>query len=42
MVIGPIIFLTIVLVQAIAAGQTALDWSLAGRLVAEFSIGQAG
>ncbi len=35
------VFLTIVLVQAIAAGQSALDWSLAGRLLAEFSIGGA-
>ena len=35
------VFLTIVLVQAIAAGQATLDWSLAGRLVAEFSIGGA-
>jgi potassium/hydrogen antiporter len=33
------VFLTIVLVQAIAAGKTGLDWSVAGRLVAEFSIG---
>ena len=35
------VFLTIVLVQAIAAGKTGLDWSVAGRLVAEFSIGGA-
>src|SRR5690242_13448147 len=35
------VFLTIVLVQAIAAGKTGLDWSIAGRLVAEFSIGGA-
>lgn len=33
------VFLTIVLVQAIAAGKTGLDWSIAGRLVAEFTIG---
>ena len=33
------VFLTIVLVQAIASGQTGLDWSIAGRLLAEFSIG---
>lgn len=33
------VFLTIVLVQAIAMGKTGLDWSVAGRLVAEFSIG---
>ncbi len=33
------VFLTIVLVQAIAAGKTMLDWSVAGQLVAEFSIG---
>src|SRR5687768_9460361 len=35
------VFLTIVLVQAIATGKTGLDWSIAGRLVAEFSIGGA-
>jgi cell volume regulation protein A len=35
------VFLTIVLVQAIAAGKTGLDWSIAARLVAEFSIGGA-
>src|SRR5688500_2246531 len=35
------VFLTIVLVQALASGQTSLDWSVAGRLVAEFSIGGA-
>jgi cell volume regulation protein A len=35
------VFLTIVLVQAIAAGKTGLDWGIAGRLVAEFSIGGA-
>jgi cell volume regulation protein A len=35
------VFLTIVLVQAIAAGKTGLDWSVAGKLVAEFSIGGA-
>jgi cell volume regulation protein A len=35
------VFLTIVLVQAIAAGKTGLDWSVAGRLMAEFSIGGA-
>ena len=33
------VFLTIVLVQALAAGKTGLDWSIAGRLLAEFSIG---
>ena len=33
------VFLTIVLVQAIAAGQTTLGWSLVGRLIAEFTIG---
>ncbi|MGZ8210581.1 MAG: potassium/proton antiporter [Burkholderiales bacterium] len=33
------VFLTIVLVQALAAGQTALEWPLALRLVAEFGIG---
>jgi cell volume regulation protein A len=35
------VFLTIVLVQAIAAGKTSLDWDIAGRLLAEFSIGGA-
>ena len=33
------VFLTIVLVEAIAAGKTSLDWSVAGELLAEFSIG---
>ncbi|HEV7799612.1 MAG TPA: potassium/proton antiporter [Burkholderiales bacterium] len=33
------VFLTLVLVQAIAAGKTSLDWSVAGRLISEFSIG---
>ncbi|MES2564418.1 MAG: potassium/proton antiporter, partial [Pseudomonadota bacterium] len=33
------VFLTIVLVQAIATGKTTLDWSVAGQLVAELSIG---
>ena len=33
------VFLTIVLVQAIAAGHTSLDWSVAGRLLGEFTIG---
>jgi cell volume regulation protein A len=33
------VFLTIVLVQALAAGKTILDWSVAGRLFAEFTIG---
>ena len=33
------VFLTIVLVQAIATGKTGLDWGVAGRLIAEFSIG---
>ena len=35
------VFLTIALVQAIATGKTGLDWSVAGQLVAEFSIGGA-
>jgi potassium/hydrogen antiporter len=35
------VFLTIVLVQAIARGNTGLDWGVAGRLIAEFSIGGA-
>src|SRR5687767_7695657 len=35
------VFLTIVLVQAIAAGKTHLDWSIGARLLAEFSIGGA-
>src|SRR5688572_2141398 len=33
------VFLTIVLVQAIAGGHTSLDWSVAGRLLGEFTIG---
>jgi cell volume regulation protein A len=33
------VFLTIVLVQALATGKTGLDWSIAARLIAEFSIG---
>src|SRR5688572_11402429 len=33
------VFLTIVLVQALAAGKTGLDWDLPVRLLAEFSIG---
>lgn len=33
------VFLTLVLVQAIAAGQTGLDWGTAGKFAAEFSIG---
>ncbi len=33
------VFLTLVLVQAIASGKTGLDWSVAGRLLIEFSIG---
>ena len=35
------VFLTIALVQAIAAGHTSLDWSVAGQLLAEFAIGGA-
>src|SRR3712207_4741502 len=35
------VYLTIFLVQAIAAGRTELDWSLAAHLVVEFSIGGA-
>ena len=35
------VFLTIVLVQAIATGKTGLDWSVAGRLIGEFSLGGA-
>jgi cell volume regulation protein A len=35
------VFLTLVLVQAIASGQTSLDWGTAGKLAAEFSIGGA-
>jgi potassium/hydrogen antiporter len=33
------VFLTIVLVQALAAGKTGLDWSIGVRLLAEFTIG---
>jgi cell volume regulation protein A len=33
------VFLTLVLVQAIAAGKTSLDWGTAGHLLAEFTIG---
>ncbi|HET7160958.1 MAG TPA: potassium/proton antiporter [Burkholderiales bacterium] len=33
------VFLTLVLVQAIATGKTTLDWSVAGQLIAELSIG---
>ena len=33
------VFLTLVLVQALAAGQTGLDWSIGARLIAEFAIG---
>src|SRR4051812_21795506 len=33
------VFLTIVLVQAIAAGKTGLDWGVAGRLLTEFTVG---
>jgi len=35
------VFLAIALVQAIDAGKTGLDWSIATRLIAEFSIGGA-
>jgi cell volume regulation protein A len=35
------VFLTLVLVQAIAAGKTGLDWTTLGRLLGEFSIGGA-
>src|SRR5688572_22093283 len=35
------VFLTLVLVQAIAAGKTSLDWGTAGHLLAEFTIGGA-
>lgn len=35
------VFLTIVLVQTVAAGQTSLDWSIGARLFAEFAIGAA-
>jgi potassium/hydrogen antiporter len=33
------VYLTIALVQALSAGKTGLDWSLGGRLIAEFTIG---
>jgi len=33
------VFLTIVLVQALSAGATSLDWNIAVRLVSEFTIG---
>lgn len=35
------VFLTLALVQALASGQTGLDWSIAAKLAAEFTIGGA-